>query len=183
MRSPRNLTRLPKHRVLTATGDSHALADVVTAELRGWRTTTRRSDEGIEIAAERGYLREAGNLVFHFSLIALLVAVAAGKLFVYEGNVIVIADGGPGFCSASPAAFDVFRPGTTVDGTGLYPICVRVKDFDADFLPSGQAASFAADIAYQAGDDLVDDTWQSLQLKVNEPLRVGGNRVYLLGHG
>lgn len=183
VRSPRNLTRLPKHRVLTATGDSHALADVVTAELRGWRTTTRRSDEGIEIAAEKGYLREAGNLVFHFSLIGLLVAVAAGKLFGYEGNVIVIADGGPGFCSASPAAFDVFRPGTTVDGTGLYPICVRVNDFDADFLPSGQAASFAADIAYQAGDDLVDDAWQSYQLKVNEPLRVGGNRVYLLGHG
>ena len=43
--------------------------------------------------------------------------------------------------------------------------------------------SFAADTVYQAGDDLVNDTWNAYQLRVNEPLRVGGNRVYLLGHG
>ena len=42
---------------------------------------------------------------------------------------IVIADGGPGFCSASPAAFDSFRAGNTVDGTSLHPICIRVNDF------------------------------------------------------
>ncbi|WP_131822965.1 cytochrome c biogenesis protein ResB, partial [Mycobacteroides chelonae] len=174
---------LPKHRVMTANGDLQVVADGVAAKLSGWRKTSRPTGDGVEISAEKGYLREAGNLVFHFSLIGLLVAVAAGKLFGYEGNVIVIADGGPGFCSASPAAFDAFRPGTTVDGTALYPICLRVNNFDAEFLPTGQAVSFAADIAYQAGDDLIDNTWKSYQLKVNEPLRVGGNRVYLLGHG
>ena len=79
---------------------------------------------------------------------------AVGKLFGYEGNVIVIADGGPGFCSASPAAFDSFRAGNTVDGTSLHPICLRVNDFQAHYLPSGQATSFAADIDYQAGRDL-----------------------------
>ena len=183
VRSPRNLARLPKHRVVTANGDPQAVADGVAAKLRGWRKISRPSGDGVEISAEKGYLREAGNLVFHFSLIGLLVAVAAGKLFGYEGNVIVIADGGPGFCSASPAAFDVFRPGITVDGTALYPICLRVNDFDAEFLPTGQAVSFVADIAYQADKDLIDNTWKSYQLKVNEPLRVGGNRVYLLGHG
>ena len=112
------------------------------------------SGEVIEISAEKGYLREFGNIVFHFSLLGLLVAVAAGKLFGYEGNVIVIADGGPGFCSASPAAFDSFRAGNTVDGTSLHPICLRVNDFQADYLPTGQATSFAADIDYQAGADL-----------------------------
>ena len=79
------------------------------------------------------------------------MAVAAGKLFGYEGNVIVIADGGPGFCSASPAAFDSFRAGNTVDGTSLHPICLRVNDFEANYLPTGQATSFAANIDYQAG--------------------------------
>ena len=136
-----------------------------------------------EISAEKGYLREFGNIVFHFSLLGLLVAVAAGKLFGYEGNVIVIADGGPGFCSASPAAFDSFRAGNTVDGTSLYPICLRVNNFDADYLPSGQATSFAADIDYQAGADLAGGVWRPYRLKVNEPLRVGGDRVYLQGHG
>ena len=183
VRAPRNLTRLPKHEVLTATGDPATLTGTVHARLRGWRIATHESREGIEIAAEKGYLREAGNLVFHFSLIGLLVAVAAGKMFGYEGNVIVIADGGPGFCSASPAAFDAFRAGTTVDGTSLYPICLRVNDFQADFLPNGQAVGFTADTVYQAEDDLTTDTWKPYRLKVNEPLRVGGIRVYLLGHG
>jgi cytochrome c biogenesis protein len=151
--------------------------------LRGWRRTTRREDGSVEISAEKGYLREFGNIVFHFSLLGLLVAVAAGKLFSYEGNVIVVADGGPGFCSASPAAFDSFRAGNTVDGTSLYPICVRVNDFQATYLPSGQATSFQADIDYQAGGDLDSGTWRPYLLKVNEPLRVGGDRVYLQGHG
>ena len=108
---------------------------------------------------------------------------AAGKLFGYEGNVIVVADSGPGFCSASPAAFDSFRAGNTVDGTSLFPICLRVNDFQAHYLPSGQAVSFAANIDYQAGSDLDTDTWRPYHLKVNEPLRVGGDRVYLQGHG
>lgn len=181
--APRNLARLPKHAEARAAGDPDVLAATVTDRLRGWRTTRRRSGATVEVSAEKGYLREFGNLVFHFSLLGLLVAVAAGKLFGYEGNVIVIADGGPGFCSASPAAFDSFRAGNTVDGTSLHPICLRVNNFQANYLPSGQATSFAADIAYQAGDDLTSNTWRPYRLEVNHPLRIGGDRVYLQGHG
>jgi cytochrome c biogenesis protein len=112
-----------------------------------------------------------------------LAAVAVGKLFGYEGNVIVIANGGPGFCSASPAAFDSFRAGNNVDGTELTPICVRVNDFQARYLPNGQATSFASDIDYQQGADLATGTWRPYRLEVNHPLRVGGDRIYLQGHG
>jgi cytochrome c biogenesis protein len=181
--APRNLSRLPKHHTAEVSGGADAIAAVVSDHLRGWRRTARKDGEITEISAEKGYLREFGNIVFHFSLLGLLVAVAAGKLFGYEGNVIVIADSGPGFCSASPAAFDSFRAGNTVDGTSLYPICLRVNDFQAHYLPSGQATSFSADIDYQADSDLNTDTWRPYRLKVNEPLRVGGDRVYLQGHG
>jgi cytochrome c biogenesis protein len=181
--APRNLARLPKHATATLVGDPDQLAATMADRLRGWRKVARSADGGIEISAEKGYLREFGNLVFHFALVGLLVAVAAGKLFGYEGNVVVIADGGPGFCSASPAAFDSFRAGNTVDGTSLYPICMRVKDFDARYLTNGQATSFAADIDYQAGRDIANDSWRPYRLEVNHPLRVGGNRVYLQGHG
>jgi cytochrome c biogenesis protein len=182
--APRNLSRLPKHHAAEVSGDPDAVAAEVTGHLRGWRRIARKqTDNTVEISAEKGYLREFGNIVFHFSLLGLLVAVAAGKLFGYEGNVIVVADSGPGFCSASPAAFDSFRAGNTVDGTSLYPICLRVNDFQAHYLPTGQAVSFAANIDYQAGSDLNTDTWRSYHLKVNEPLRVGGDRVYLQGHG
>ncbi len=197
--APRNLTRLPKHasvRIVAGPGcgpaDVGALADTIAGRLRGWRTAVRRGGDdnapgtesgAVEISAEKGYLREFGNIVFHFSLLGLLVAVAAGKLFGYEGNVIVIADGGPGFCSASPAAFDSFRAGNTVDGTSLHPICIRVNNFASHYMASGQATSFASDIDYQSGRDLTADTWRHYRLEVNHPLRVGGDRVYLQGHG
>ncbi|OMC00522.1 cytochrome C biogenesis protein ResB [Mycobacterium sp. NS-7484] len=182
--APRNLGRLPKHYDDQVSAEPAELAETVTKRLKGWRTVTRQQDDGItEISAEKGYLREFGNIVFHFSLLGLLAAVAVGKLFGYEGNVIVIADGGPGFCTASPAAFDSFRAGNTVDGTALNPMCLRVNDFDAHYLPTGQALSFAADIDYQAGDDLAANTWQPYRLEVNHPLRIGGDRVYLQGHG
>ncbi|MBO0679245.1 cytochrome c biogenesis protein ResB [Mycolicibacterium sp. S2-37] len=181
--APRNLARLPKHHRTEVDGSVAAVTAKVTSGLKGWRKVIRTEGESTEISAEKGYLREFGNIVFHFSLLGLLVAVAAGKLFGYEGNVIVVADGGPGFCSASPAAFDSFRAGNTVDGTSLYPICLKVNDFQADYLDTGQATSYAADIEYQAGDDLASNTWRSYRLKVNEPLRVGGDRVYLQGHG
>jgi cytochrome c biogenesis protein len=191
--APRNLARLPKHastRIDAEPDQVNALANAVAGRLRGWRTAIRQQDGAaahtVEVSAEKGYLREFGNIVFHFSLLGLLVAVAVGKLFGYEGNVIVIADGGPGFCSASPAAFDSFRAGNTVDGTSLHPMCIRVDDFQAHYLPSGQATSFAANIDYQdypAAHDLAANTWRHYLLEVNHPLRVGGDRVYLQGHG
>jgi cytochrome c biogenesis protein len=192
--APRNLARLPKHASSTLTladeADVNAVANAVAGRLHGWRTAIRHQDdtasETVEVSAEKGYLREFGNIVFHFSLLGLLVAVAVGKLFGYEGNVIVIADGGPGFCSASPAAFDSFRAGNTVDGTSLHPICLRVNDFQAHYLPSGQATSFAADIDYQddpTSHDVAANSWRPYRLEVNHPLRIGGDRVYLQGHG
>ena len=180
---PRNLGRLPKHAQADVAGSPEALAALISEELRGWRRVTRQVDGVTEISAEKGYLREFGNIVFHFSLLGLLAAVAIGKLFSYEGNVIVIANGGPGFCSASPAAFDSFRAGNSVDGTSLYPMCLRVNDFQARYLPNGQATSFASNIDYQAGDDLESGTWRPYTLEVNHPLRIGGDRVYLQGHG
>ncbi|TSD99565.1 cytochrome c biogenesis protein ResB [Skermania sp. ID1734] len=188
--TPRNLSRLPHHFTGEVDADPASFADRVRTELRGWRVAVRTGDENkshhpgeITISAEKGYLREFGNLVFHLALVGLLVAIAVGKLFGYEGNVVVIADNDAGICSTSPAAFDSFRAGNIVNGTGLTPICVRVKNFKADYLPNGQAEMFTADISYQAGSDVPNGPWHDDRLQVNHPLRVVGDRVYLQGHG
>ncbi|MFD6104485.1 cytochrome c biogenesis protein ResB, partial [Nocardia salmonicida] len=142
--APRNLSRLPHHSSATDDRTPDEVIEAAEVSLRGWRTEIRpgQRDGEVTLSAEKGYLREFGNLVFHLSLVGLLVAIALGKLFGYEGNVIVIANDGPGFCTTSPAVFDSFRAGNTNDGTGMTPLCIKVKDFKADYLPTGQAEMF-----------------------------------------
>lgn len=181
--TPRNLSRLPHY----ARGESDASTqEVITAaqrRLRGWRIAERSEPgDARTLSAERGYLREAGNLVFHLALLGLLVAFAIGKLVGYEGQVIVLANGSQ-FCNSGPLAYDSFRPGSTVDGTALTPFCVQVNDFTPSYLPTGQAEEFSAGLSYQGPGDLAAGAWRPYQLRVNDPLRIGGTRVYLLGHG
>ncbi|WP_054815969.1 cytochrome c biogenesis protein ResB [Nocardia arizonensis] len=188
VRAPRNLGRLPLNHSETVGDTPERVIERARAQLRGWRTEIRverdRAREGeITLSAEKGYTRELGNLVFHLALVGLLIAIAVGKFFGYEGTVIVIANNGPGFCTTSPAVFDSFKAGNVNDGTGMTPLCVRVKDFRADYLDNGQAEMFTSNIEYQAGEDLRADTWRASEIKVNHPLRVAGDRLYLQGHG
>ena len=181
---PRNLSRLPHHGVGT---DERTPDEVVAAarkRLRGWRTDVRSEPGGVAtLSAEKGALREVGNVVFHMSLLALLVGIAVGKLFGYEGNVIVMADGSE-FCNSGILAYDTFRPGLRVDGTDLAPFCLDVDRFTAQYRPDGAADSFAADVRYSDADALADGTPPvPTTVTVNDPLRFEGERVYLLGHG
>jgi cytochrome c biogenesis protein len=181
--TPRNLSRLPHH----AGGVTEATPDEVVASarrrLRGWRFAEREEPGGVRtVSAERGYLREAGNLVFHLSLIGLLVAFAIGKLEGYEGQVIVLANGSQ-FCNTGSLAYDSFRPGLSIDGTDLDPFCVRVNSFSSTYLDDGQPKTYSSSVDYQGPEDLAGDTWRPYQLAVNEPLRLGASRVYLIGNG
>ncbi|MEU1207720.1 cytochrome c biogenesis protein ResB [Nocardia sp. NPDC005825] len=184
-KAPRNLSRLPHHWSGTDAETPEQVLDRARGQMRGWRTVVQPGDRDGELtlSAEKGYIRELGNLVFHLALVGLLAAIAIGKLFGYEGNVVVLANDGPGFCTTSPAVFDSFRAGNVNDGTGLTPMCVRVKDFKADYLKNGQAAMFTSNIQYQTGADLASGTWNDTTIQVNHPLRVAGDRVYLQGHG
>lgn len=184
--TPRNLSRMPHHAAATLDEAPDQVLEKVRGRLRGWRLAVTEEPGGdTAVSAERGYLREAGNLVFHIALVGLLLGIAAGKLFGYEGQVIVLT-GGNQFCNTGILGYDSFKAGTRVDGTALDPFCIKVDDFDARYLPNGAPDSFRATIGYQAGDELnagPNGPWHPYQLEVNSPLRVAGDRVYLLGHG
>jgi cytochrome c biogenesis protein len=184
--TPRNLGRLPHHARGTVDVTPAEAVSTVTGRLRGWRTEVREEPHGgFTVSAEKGYLREAGNLVFHVSLLALLVALAFSKLFGYEGQVIVMADGDQ-FCNTGILNYDSFTGGARVDGTALSPFCVKVDGFQARYLPNGQPVHYQAEIGYQAGADLAagsNGPWRPYLLEENSPLRVAGDRVYLLGNG
>ncbi|MGI9062484.1 MAG: cytochrome c biogenesis protein ResB [Pseudonocardiaceae bacterium] len=181
--TPRNLARLPHSASATLDAPVDDVVAGARRRLRGWRIAERTEPGGVRtLSAERGYAREAGNLVFHLALVGLLVAFAVGKLLGYEGQVIVLANGSQ-FCNSGPFAYDSFRPGLSVDGTGLAPFCVQVDDFEATYLRNGQPEQFRAQVQYQGADELASGGWRSTEVAVNEPLRLDEARVYLLGHG
>ncbi|MGC5247781.1 cytochrome c biogenesis protein ResB [Gordonia sp. DT219] len=190
--APRNLGRLPRHISTTVDGSPEDIADRVTSNLRGWRRNTvvreptdrDASTAGpiVEVSAEKGYLREFGNLVFHFALLALLVSLAVGKLYGYEGTRSLVADG-EGLCNTSTAVYDSFRAGAMVDGTDLNPFCIKVNSFSATFLPNGQPDMYNAQMSYTKGIGTAAGDWHDRSVKVNDPLRVAGDRVYVLGNG
>ena len=60
------------------------------------------------MSAEKGYLREVGNLLFHIALLALLLSVGLGGIFGYKANRLLIV--GQGFAN-TPTDLDVVPPG------------------------------------------------------------------------
>lgn len=190
VRAPRNLERLPLHGAGVVEKSLPEVEASISAALKGWRVTSYAAEEDragkLSYAAERGYARELCNLVFHLGLVGVLFTVGLGKMAYYEGQVIVVAGAeNSEFCNTAVANFDSFRAGALVDGTKLDPFCVRVNDFSADYLPSGQAKMFQSNVNYAVGDEVFQDhsEWDSYKLMVNHPLRLAGSRVYLQGHG
>jgi cytochrome c biogenesis protein len=184
--TPRNLFRLPHHASGLVDGPPEQALEQVRGRLRGWRVREEPDGAGgYTVSAEKGYLREAGNLVFHLALVGLLIGFAVGKLFGYQGQVIVLT-GGNQFCNSGILGYDSFTAGNLVDGTALTPFCVKVDSFTAQYQPNGQPEHYEAAVGYQAGADLAAGSsgpWRPYDLKVNSPLRLAGDRVYLLGHG
>jgi cytochrome c biogenesis protein len=172
--APRNLLRLPDSGELTTGLPGEQALDVVEEELRvrRFRVVRRKG----ELSAEKGYLKETGNLLFHLSLVALLLGLAGGKLWGYEGSILVTE--GQGFCN-SFQQYDTYSSGPLVDSGDLNPLCVDLEDFRARYEKNLTAASFTADIGYGA-PGAAD---RATTIGVNEPLRLDGDRLYVTGHG
>ncbi|QNN54997.1 cytochrome c biogenesis protein ResB [Nocardioides mesophilus] len=178
-RAPRNLARLPQSRTFELDGEPAAVLERAVSVLRGRRY--RVEVDGDAVAGERGYLREAGNLLFHSSVLLVLVAFAAGQLFGYKGGVITVV--GQGF-SNSLTQYDDFAPGSLFDPQDLTPLNLTVEDFDVDFLTSGpqmgQPRDFRAKVRYSATPGAPEKTQE---VAVNHPLTLDGVSVFLVGHG
>ncbi|HZB18433.1 MAG TPA: cytochrome c biogenesis protein ResB [Blastococcus sp.] len=176
--APRNLLRLPDAGELRSPLPAAQALDVVEEELRvrRFRVVRRDGARGPELSAEKGYLKETGNLLFHLSLVALLLGLAGGKLWGYEGSILVTE--GQGFCN-SFQQYDTYSSGPLIDSGDLSPLCIDLEDFRAEYEENLTAASFTADIRYGGPGE----EGRSTTIGVNEPLRLDGDRVYVTGHG
>jgi cytochrome c biogenesis protein len=187
--APRNLSRLPDSTAYSTDAPAEDVLAAARAELRKRRfrvvvstgSTTGGSTSGDAVSAERGYLREAGNLLFHLSVLVVLAGFAIGSLWGYKGGAIVVEDTQ---FSNTLTQYDDFVPGSFTQADDLDPFSFTVEDFDITWLTSGPGAGmareFGADLRYREEPGADEESYR---LRVNHPLGLGGTHVFLIGHG
>ncbi|WFR66712.1 cytochrome c biogenesis protein ResB [Curtobacterium flaccumfaciens] len=136
---------------------------------------------GDSVSAERGYLRETGNLVFHAALVGVLLAVGVGGGFGYTGQRLLVE--GQTFSNVL-GSYDSFNPGRWFRQSDLKGYNLTLDKFvtkyeERNLDALGQALDYSATVtSREKGGEA-----KTSRLGVNEPLNVGGTNVYLLGNG
>jgi len=183
-RAPRNLARLPHSSSYVSALPPAAAVDGAAAVLGGQRFRLRRpaADSTDQwVSAEKGYLREVGNLLFHLSLLGVVLAIAAGGLFGYKADKLVVE--GTSFYDTT-SALDEFHPGRLVSGSDLAPFSLTLNKFTASYIESGasqgQPSNFDADVSYAASPGAAAKNYN---IRINDPLAVDSVKIYLIGHG
>ncbi len=150
--------------------------DLAEKWLKKNRFRVRR--EELSISAEKGYSRESGNLLFHLSLILILLAVAAGGLYGSKGETILNV--GDRFIN-TPTSYDNISFAKFQREGDMVPFSLRVLDFKASYdvktnAPTDYTLQVAA--ANPIGSKEVLKT-----IKVNSPLTYGNTKIYLQANG
>lgn len=180
---PRILDRFAgtRENIATASTDEVLRTAAETLRKAKWRVVLGPVESPTWVAAEKGYLRETGNLIFHVSLLFVLAAIAIGGLFGWKGNVIVRE--GSGF-SNTVTQYDAWGGGRYTNAQDLPPFSFTLDKFTVDFergvAQRGAPRAFEAEISYK-----VDPTAprEHTLVEVNEPLSISGAKVFLVGHG
>lgn len=189
-RTPARLSRLEHHRVTertsagaTADADAQHAADVAQKQLRALGYRVERYDRGRtwSVSAERGYWRETGNLLFHLALVGVLISVGVGGSFAYTGQRVIVE--GQTFVN-SLLDYESMNRGRFVSDDALTPYAMTLDSFDVTYQEyggpaSGQAGDFSANVTVRDADGREHED----AVRVNHPLEIAGDKVYLLGNG
>ncbi|GAA1531818.1 cytochrome c biogenesis protein ResB [Streptomyces albidochromogenes] len=178
--APGRLTRLPAYTTWRTEAEPEQVREAALAMLRQRRF--RSHTVGDAVAAEKGYLREAGNLIFHIALIVMLVSFAAGQLFKSEGGKLVVEGGG---FANTLTQYDDFKSGSLFDRDhDLAPFSFTLDKFVGTYERTGPQRgtprTYEAHVTYAKGADGAE---KKSVIEVNRPLEVDGSKVYLIGHG
>jgi cytochrome c biogenesis protein len=149
-----------------------------------YRVAVFEDARSISVSAERGYLRETGNLVFHIALLGILLAVGMGGGFGYMGQKVVVT--GQTLVNGL-INYDSFNPGRFATGNQLTPFSISLNSLDVNYETKnqnalGQPLDYTAHVTTRLPDGSSQKT-EKTTIKVNEPLAIGGTNVYLLGNG
>src|ERR1700728_1580904 len=179
-RAPRNLAPLAHSSSYSSALSPAAAVDGAAAVLGGQRFRLRRSAADATdhwVAAEKGYLREVGNLLFHLSLLGVLLSIAAGGLFGYKADKLVVE--GQSFADTT-SALDEFHPGRLVSGSDLAPFTLTRNKFTATNIDSGesrgQPSNFDAAVTYTSSPGANRGAYR---MRIHDPLSGNSLQVSL----
>ena len=180
-RPPKTPARLARLVGFTSVENPADAETAVTSARQVLRSQGYRVERyGDSISAERGYLRETGNLIFHTALVGVLAAVGLGGAFGFTGQRLLV-EGEP-FTNVL-ADYDSFTGGSAIDpDTSLQPFSLRLDSFEPQYTFTDDAwhpLDYDANVSVrEPGGD-----WTPATIKINTPLEIGGSQVYLLGNG
>jgi cytochrome c biogenesis protein len=174
-KAPAHPGRLRFGQTFTTTLPPQEVVQRAGSMLRRMRWRVASTDE--TVSAEKGYLRETGNLLFHIALLILLAGIGLGSVFGYSGTVLVVQ--GDGFTNGL-ISYDQFKAGALINTDKLSPWNLHLDKFDATYLPSGEPSTFGALVTAHNG---LNAAARTDTIKVNHPLSFGSAKVYLIGHG
>ncbi|MRJ76054.1 cytochrome c biogenesis protein ResB [Aeromicrobium sp. SMF47] len=182
-RAPRNFARLPASASFETDRSPEEVVTAARSVLRRSRVDVVDRDGVHEVSAEKGFLREAGNLVFHVSIVVVLIGVAIGTLFGYRGSVMVTDDGGQ--FANSLTQYDEFSAGALFTNGDLPPFALTLDKMTARFQPfgsqqAGAPREFRAQGTYTSEPGSAE---KPFDITVNHPLSIGSTSVYLVGQG
>jgi cytochrome c biogenesis protein len=180
--APTRLDRMPASAVPFSTGEAPGeTAGRLRGLLRGsrFRTLVREHPDGsVTVSAEKGYLKETGNLLFHFSLMLLLIGVAFGSWYGYHADRVMALGPDQGFCNTLQQ-YDSYGLGARVKPASLEPFCVQLDSFTANYRADGQPEAYHAGVSYSVGGGAS----KAATIAPNDPLRLDKARLYVTGHG
>ena len=177
--TPARLERLVGFTSAPTTADPETAMLEARALLR--RQGYRVERYGMSVSAERGYLRETGNLVFHAALVGMLITVGIGGGFGYTGQRVIVQ--GEPFTNVL-AGYDSMNQGRFFSETALEPYSLRLDDFVGHYALDPETARWSpTDFDATVSTRVPGGEWTTDRIKVNAPLTIGGTEVYLLGNG
>lgn len=134
------------------------------------------SHEG-ELAGEKGFLREAASMLFHVSLLVLLIGLAYGKGYGYRGQAAIVE--GETWANAR-VGYDSFSPGRFFGPERLAPFQLRLDDFTNSFYANNTPRAF---VSHLTALDLNGHELQSQRVAPNRPMTVDGVRIFQSDYG
>ena len=185
-KTPTNLSRMPAFVAVNKRGKNVALIERARDLLKGqgYRVVLEpaKGAKPASVSAERGYLRETGNLVFHVALIGVLFAVGIGGGLSYSGQRVLVE--GETFVN-NLASYDSFAPGALFDESQLTAFSMRLDEFKATYdmqnpTNVGTPLDFMARVTTLLGGTATPKT---SVIRVNQPLELPNANVYLTGNG